>query len=94
MPYALCLMPYALCLMPYALRLTPHASCLMAHGSWLMAHASCLMPASLETALEEAGKLESTKAAKKRLQRVKMSTGALPVVAAVRESETPHKPML
>ena len=45
------------------------------------------MPASLETALEEAGKLESIEAAQKRLQRVKTSTGALPVAAAVGESE-------
>ena len=47
------------------------------------------MPASLETALEEAGKLESIETAQKRLQRVKTSTGALPVAAAVGESETP-----
>ena len=46
------------------------------------------MPASLEAALEDAGKLESFKATQKRLQRVKKSTDALPVVAAVRESET------
>ena len=46
------------------------------------------MPASLETALEEAGKLESIEAAQKRLQRVKMNTGALPVAAAIGESET------
>ena len=45
-------------------------------------------PASVETALEEAGKLESIEAAKKRLEIVKTSTGALPVVAAVGESET------
>ena len=50
------------------------------------------MPASLETSLEEAGKLESIEATQKRLQTVKTSTGALPVAAAVRESETltPH----
>ena len=46
------------------------------------------MPANLETALEEAGKLESIEAAQRRLQRVKTSTGALPVAAAVGESET------
>ncbi len=44
------------------------------------------MPASLEAALEEAGKLESIE----RLQRVKTSTGALPVAAAIGESETPQ----
>jgi hypothetical protein len=47
------------------------------------------MTASLEAALEEAGKLESIEAAQKRLQRVKTSTGALPVAAAIGESETP-----
>ena len=46
------------------------------------------MPASMEAALEEAGKLESIEAAQKRLQRVKTGTSALPVaVAAIEESE-------
>ena len=47
----------------------------------------CKMPASLEAALVEAGKLESIKATQKRLQRVKKSTDALPVAAVVGESE-------